>query len=168
MPPYQDMTIPNKRQSEEEVDKTVSSPASIDHTEAEAPQNDRVSSMQYCKDNDEKSSLICSLLSDIRTHEVPTVSHSMIEKVPTVRQNDDSQSLQDNDNIRDSFLYYSNNKRRLEYLLGRELPQMLNEEPIARKKRISFELDPFYMISTEMLDELDDSFVELNDMIDEF
>ena len=43
----------------------------------------------------------------------------------------------------DSFLYFSSDKRRLEHLLGKELPAMPSVEPTERKKRISFEMDPF-------------------------
>mmetsp|Transcript_19387 Transcript_19387/g.29456 ORF Transcript_19387/g.29456 Transcript_19387/m.29456 type:complete len:182 (-) Transcript_19387:418-963(-) len=47
----------------------------------------------------------------------------------------------------DPFLYYSNDKIRLEYLLGKELFQMVpTEGPVKRKKRISFELDPFFSL----------------------
>ena len=50
----------------------------------------------------------------------------------------------------DPFLYFSSDKRRLEYLLGRELPQVPadGEKPKERKTRISFEVDPLYSIVT--------------------
>jgi len=56
---------------------------------------------------------------------------------------------------------FSSNKRRLEYLSGRELPDMMleGEGSGGRKSRISFELDPFYDIVSrfpELLDEDED------------
>ena len=44
----------------------------------------------------------------------------------------------------DRFLYFSSDKNRMEHLLGRELPDMPDVEPIVRKKSLSFELDPLY------------------------
>lgn len=46
----------------------------------------------------------------------------------------------------DPFLYFSSDKRRLEHLLGKELPAMPSVEPTERKKRISFEMDPFFLM----------------------
>ena len=46
----------------------------------------------------------------------------------------------------DPFLYFSSDKRRLEHLLGKELPAMPSMEPTERKKRISFEMDPFFLM----------------------
>ncbi len=60
--------------------------------------------------------------------------------------------LAQDDANEDLFLYFSSDKRRLEYLLGRELPHMPMDVPVKRKKRISFELDPFY----DLLDHLND------------
>ena len=52
---------------------------------------------------------------------------------------------QDNGGAYDPFLRFSSDKRRLEYLLGRALPSMpVDQEPIERKRRISFELDPLH------------------------
>ena len=58
----------------------------------------------------------------------------------------------------DPFLYFSSDKRRMEHLLGKELPSMPSEEPTRRKKRISFELDPSYALVTRFPELL------LNDM----
>ena len=44
----------------------------------------------------------------------------------------------------DRFLFFSSDKNRMEHLLGRELPDMPDVEPIVRKKSLSFELDPLY------------------------
>ena len=57
---------------------------------------------------------------------------------------------QDDDKATDPFLYFTSDKRRLEYLLGRELPhvQADDEKPKERKTRISFEVDPFYSLVT--------------------
>eukprot|EP01083_Nonionella_stella_P251347 867301_1 len=55
------------------------------------------------------------------------------------------------------FLYFSGNKRRLEYLLGRQLPHIpQDEEPAECKRRISFELDPFHDIMSEYPQLLDE------------
>ena len=56
----------------------------------------------------------------------------------------------DDDKATDPFLYFSSDKRRLEYLLGRELPHVPadGEKPEERKTRISFEVDPFYSLVT--------------------
>ena len=62
------------------------------------------------------------------------------------------------DKVNDPFLYFSSDKRRMEYLLGKELPSMPSEEPTRRKKRISFELDPSYALVTRFPELL------LNDM----
>ena len=65
------------------------------------------------------------------------------------------------DDIRkdDPFLYFSCDKRRLEYLLGTELPHMTPDEKVTRKTRISFELDPsFDLVNSfpELMGEFDD------------
>ena len=59
-------------------------------------------------------------------------------------------STQEADKAADPFLYFSSDKRRLEYLLGKELPQMPSDDtkPTERKTRISFELDPFFDLVT--------------------
>ena len=60
-------------------------------------------------------------------------------------------SAQEADKTADPFLYFSSDKRRLEYLLGKELPHMLpadDTKPTERKTRISFELDPFFDLVT--------------------
>ena len=59
-------------------------------------------------------------------------------------------SAQEADKTADPFLYFSSDKRRLEYLLGKELPQMPSDDtkPTERKTRISFELDPFFDLVT--------------------
>ena len=62
------------------------------------------------------------------------------------------------DKVNDPFLYFSSDKRRMEHLLGKELPSMSAEEPTRRKKRISFELDPSYALVTRFPELL------LNDM----
>ena len=51
----------------------------------------------------------------------------------------------------DPFLHFSCDKRRLEHLLGVELPHMtpsLDSSTTERKTRISFEVDPFYDLVT--------------------
>mmetsp|Transcript_14181 Transcript_14181/g.26955 ORF Transcript_14181/g.26955 Transcript_14181/m.26955 type:complete len:84 (+) Transcript_14181:1-252(+) len=45
----------------------------------------------------------------------------------------------------DPFLFYSSDRRRMEHLLGKDLP-LPSEEPTIRKTRISFEVDPFFSI----------------------
>ena len=72
-------------------------------------------------------------------------------------------SAQEADKTTDPFLYFSSDKRRLEYLLGKELPHMLpadDTKPTERKTRISFELDPFFDLVTSFPELLD------NDAID--
>ena len=64
------------------------------------------------------------------------------EPAATTTSADDTPSKAD-----DPFLYYSSDKRRMEHLLGRALPGH-PEPPVQRKKRISFELDPFYDLTT--------------------
>ena len=60
------------------------------------------------------------------------------------------------DKASDPFLYFSSDKRRMEHLLGKELPSMPSEEPTRRKTRISFELDPFHLMMTSFPELLDD------------
>mmetsp|Transcript_42034 Transcript_42034/g.71868 ORF Transcript_42034/g.71868 Transcript_42034/m.71868 type:complete len:158 (-) Transcript_42034:111-584(-) len=61
----------------------------------------------------------------------------------------DSESLESisHQKAEDPFFYFSSDKRRLEHLLGKELPHLTHEEPVKRKKRISFELDPLHDLS---------------------
>ena len=47
----------------------------------------------------------------------------------------------------DPFLYFSNDERRLDYLLGREHSHTTLSEPIERKTRVSFELDPLFSLT---------------------
>ena len=61
------------------------------------------------------------------------------------------------DKAADPFLYFSSDKRRLEYLLGKEPPHMPSEDkPTERKTRISFELDPFFDLVTSFPELLGD------------
>ena len=65
---------------------------------------------------------------------------------------------QDNNDLKakDPFLYFSCDKRRLEHLLGKDLPSMQDDpKKLKRKKRLSFEMDPFTLMT--------ESFPELND-----
>mmetsp|Transcript_12882 Transcript_12882/g.19405 ORF Transcript_12882/g.19405 Transcript_12882/m.19405 type:complete len:164 (+) Transcript_12882:151-642(+) len=61
---------------------------------------------------------------------------------------EESQTSQDLEAMRedDPFLYYSNDRRRMEHLLGKDLPHMSSDEPKKRKTRLSFELDPFFIL----------------------
>ena len=61
------------------------------------------------------------------------------------------------DKVNDPFLYFSSDKRRMEHLLGKELPSMPSEEPTRRKKRISFELNPFFLMMTSFPELFDDT-----------
>ena len=61
------------------------------------------------------------------------------------------------DKVNDPFLYFSSDKRRMEHLLGKELPSMPSEEPTRRKKRISFELNPFFLMMTSFPELIDDT-----------
>ena len=80
-------------------------------------------------------------------------------------------SAQEADKTTDPFLYFSSDKRRLEYLLGKELPHMPADDtkPTERKTRISFELDPFFDLVTSFPELLgddaigNDSFTDLMD-----
>ena len=82
-----------------------------------------------------------------------------------------SRPLQVQDKANDPFLYYSSDKRRMEFLLGRELPEMPLEEPVKRKTRMSFELDPLHDMLNSFPDlfddmdqeDLDDSLLDLLD-----
>mmetsp|Transcript_30742 Transcript_30742/g.56316 ORF Transcript_30742/g.56316 Transcript_30742/m.56316 type:complete len:165 (+) Transcript_30742:94-588(+) len=63
----------------------------------------------------------------------------------------DEESLIDSQDLQamkedDPFLYYSNDRRRMEHLLGKDLPHMSSDEPKKRKTRLSFELDPFFSL----------------------
>lgn len=61
----------------------------------------------------------------------------------------------------DAFLYYSNDKIRLEHLLRKELPHIAAPEgPVKRKTRISFEVDPFFSMLTSYPELMDESFGE--------
>jgi len=66
----------------------------------------------------------------------------------------------------DPFLYYSNDKQRLERLMGRELPHLSTpdneKKPAVRKTRISFELDPFYMLMTSFPEIFGEGILNLN------
>ena len=73
--------------------------------------------------------------------------------------------------VDDPFLYFSSDKNRMEFLLSRELSEMPLEEPIKRKTRISFELDPLHdmvnsfpdLFGTSSLNQdLDDSLSDLD------
>ena len=55
----------------------------------------------------------------------------------------------------DKFLHFSNDKTRMEHLLGRELPHMSSEEPVKRKTCISFEVDPTFALLNSFPDLLD-------------
>ncbi len=61
----------------------------------------------------------------------------------------------------DPFVYFSSDKRRLEHLLGTELPHLTPDEEVTRKTRISFELDPtFDLVNSfpDLMGECDDEF----------
>ncbi len=65
---------------------------------------------------------------------------------------------------RDPFLYFSSDKRRLEHLLGKDLPSMPQDDPkkLQKKTCLSFEMDPF-TIMTESFPELYDGPLETSD-----
>ena len=52
----------------------------------------------------------------------------------------------------DPFLYFSSHKRRMEHLVGREMPHLSSEPVVRRRSRISFELDPFFDLMTTFPD----------------
>jgi len=64
-------------------------------------------------------------------------------------------STTQDDKAEDPFMYYSSDKRRLESLLGRDLPQMAPEAITVRKTRISFELDPLFELINSYPDVFD-------------
>ena len=118
--------------------------------------------------------------SELGVHEPSSEESSkrrMLRRVSTnVEEEDQGQDLEvdtsqavpqetNNDlKARDYFLYFSSDKNRLEYLLGKDLPSMPQEDPknLKRKKRISFELDPLFDM-TESFPELYDEALDMND-----
>ena len=72
-----------------------------------------------------------------------------------MNQEQNSRPLRVQDRVNDPFLYYSSDKRRMETLLGTELPGMPLDEQVKRKTRISFELDPMYDMMTSFPDLFD-------------
>ena len=128
--------------------------------------------------------------SDDNNSSILDTSPSSVQRSSESSSSEDTQGRSENNNnnnnndnnvgsetpsrARDAFLYFSNQERRMAYLMGEEInnrgqehdPQEEGETAEQRKTRISFELHPSLLIEDDLLIEMEDDGLD-DDLLDD-